>query len=443
MPQLFGQVERLELSATLWLLPLLPLVGALVNVLAKARARQRSSLTGLSNFHLAIALGTFAIALWHVTVLSGLPEGGRQLHWHGWPMARIGSVAFDFGLALDPLSAVLATVTTGIGLFLYLHLRRHLSNESLGHAFTCLHLGIASTLLFVLADGFVPMLFALPGLGICTLILARQNGSKASSSLSFLAQRVGEAGFLLGALLVLWGLGGRWLPDGMYQPDLLPRFMTVSSGDTKSEGEPSTASVTSQPASLTFTALPGAELHLNNAPFGSSPWIRRSIESGRHSIRIVTEKGQDDHEVNWFVTKPGSETAIVPLGPTLVFREIRDQLSLVDEEGRATLSDNLVGKRLFGIRLVTLACFFFLFPVIAKVAQLPLLSRRQHVTSAVTRKVALFHSALLLGASGYLLARLFFLYSRTDVTGELIAALLVLSSFAILTVSRAAGARSV
>lgn len=442
MPQLFGQVQRLELSATLWLLLIPPLVGAVVNVLAKARIKQIFAARKLRAFDLAVALLTFALALWHSAEVFGLPEGSRHLQWHGWAMARIGSVALDFGLALDPVAAPMLLLVTGGGLLVHFGIARRASkDEAPWHLPTCLHLGTFSMLLFLLGDGFVPMLFAFPGLGLSTWMLGRGGIDRASSAFSFLAQRLGETAFLLGALLLLWGLGGKWLSDGTYQPDLLPRFAAVSlhdvSPDTKVEADLSSASMSRKPATLSFTSLPGAELHLNNAPFARSPWVQKPVEEGRHSVRIATERGQDEHEVNWFVTKAGRETSIIGLGPTLVFREIRDQLSLHDDEGRAVIRDGFLGKRLFGIRLLTLACLLFCIPVLAHAAQLPRFVAGRRFPSTVTGRGRLFHALLLVGASGYLLARLWFLYSLTQVTGEFIAALLVLSTLVILTVWRA------
>lgn len=432
MPQLFGLVQRLEPSPTLWLLAFLPLLGALTNALAGfvPQLRHPNAVKRLRMTSLGAVLGTFALSIWHIAKLVPLPEAGRHLYWHGWQMVRIGSVSFDFGLALEQPSAVMALVITMVGLLVHLGVMSRKGNDtSTFRLFTCLHLAIASMLLLALADGFIPMLFGWQGIGLTCLLLAHsQSHSIGSGTRAFVFHRIGDFGLLAGMLVIFWGLGGRWLADGIYQPDLHPRFVAVSA-HAKTDSEPSSMAhaSTGHDATLTFTALPGAEVHLNNAPLGTSPLVRESIQAGRHSVRIAPGKAQEEHEVNWFLTPKGSDTTIAHLGPTLVFREIRDQLALHDENGRHLVLDALSSKRLFGMSIVTLACLFFCLPIVAQAGQLPLraLTRRSTETSLSTGP--LLHAGLLVAAVGVLVSRLWFLFSSTNVAGELIAGALVVS----------------
>lgn len=426
MPQYFGNVQRLELSSTLWLVLLPPLLGAVTAALVTIR-RGDTLKARLPLLSLLAALGSLALALWHVTTLLSLPGGGRHLYRHGWQMARIGSLSFDFGLALDPLSAAALLVTTAAGVTLHLALTRRAEVKGAeAHRFTSLHLGLFSALLFILGDGFVPMLFGLHGLGLSSLMVAGKSKTK-----SFIVHRLGEAGLMAGSLVLLWGLGGRWLPDGIYQPDLEPRFVAVTSGGEERGAELSPIEHAGDEASmLTFATLPGAELHLNHAPLGSSPLVRAPIEAARHSVRLVPGGTDDEYEVNWFLAKPGAEVAIAPIGPTLVFREIRDQLNLQDDEGRMHFYESLRHKRLFGISLIALVCALFCAPALAQAAQFRgFLSRRDAQGFSLS---GYFQAALALIASVYLLARLWFLFSLTNIAAEIIIALVVASAVLIL-----------
>lgn len=395
MPEISGIVQRLEPSPALGALLLVPLVGFLFFALIARKGSRNEGL--LRKLGLALSFGTLALVIWQSVSLYGLPDDGRHLYWHGWQMARAGSVHFDFALALDSLSAAASLVVT---LLLVL---ASLNATSTRH-FACIYLGAFSALLFVLANGFVPMLLGLQGMGLALFWMSGSLPSLATRA--FALQQLAVASLLAGALVLLWGLGGRWLADGIYQPDLQARFVALPTGG--SSEEPITTSP-GDPALLSFTAWPGALLHLDYAPFDSSPFVRRPIEPGRHSVRIESGPTEPWYEVNWFVTEAGKETTIAPIGPSFGFREIRDQLGFFDETARATLGDVLAGKKLFGLRLVILACLFFCVPIAAMLTQLVAFAR--HRESLPGYAIA----AAVLGTSAiYLLSRLWFLFALTQ-----------------------------
>ena len=67
---------------------------------------------------------------------------------------------------------------------------------------------------------------------------------------------------------------------------------------------------------------------------------------------------------------PGEDIAIVPVGPTLSFRELQDQLVLKDESGSVFLRKDLGEKKAWGgIGLVWLTCALFLLGAALKSAQ--------------------------------------------------------------------------
>lgn len=425
MPQLFGLVQHLERDNTLWLLLVLPLVGILASVLGRPNALRISGRSGVRAVGLAIALGAVGMALWNASKLASLPQGSRYLHWHGWQMAKGGSVSFDFDLALDPLSAALIVLLTLANAFVHLRVFSR-SNQASAHRFVTLsNLGLFSLLLLALADGFVPMLIGWQGIGVCAWLQTSLQSRKADqanvSGHIFLLNRVGDIALLVGAVVLLWGLGGKWLPDGVYQPDLHPRFVTVTDGASHPASDTLPASKSSGMAKLTFTAAPGTEVYLDNAPLGVSPIVKQSIEASRHSVRLVPEGAQDAHELNWFLTPPDTETTIVPIGPTLVFRQIRDQLSLHDEQGRHLLHDALRSKRLFGTDIVTLACLFFGLAIGAQVAALTVSLRLRGET------FSWLPPAMLTVAALYPMARLWFLFSLARTNVLLLATTIALS----------------
>src|SRR5262245_43925435 len=103
MSDYFGQVQHVELSTTLWLIPLLPFLGAATNAIF-GRAFQRSSFGKdfSKRFHIgsfgvsAVAIGamliSFSLVLANVIKLVTLEPGHRYLYNHAWQMVRIGSL---------------------------------------------------------------------------------------------------------------------------------------------------------------------------------------------------------------------------------------------------------------------------------------------------------------------------------------------------------------
>ena len=90
MPEFSGPVQHVELSSTLWLIPLLPLLGCVINAFLGRKLQAATALRGVSRrLHIGslgvsfVALGamfaSFALAVWHVARLAALPEGARFL----------------------------------------------------------------------------------------------------------------------------------------------------------------------------------------------------------------------------------------------------------------------------------------------------------------------------------------------------------------------------
>ena len=140
MPEFTGPVQQVELSSTLWLIPLLPLVGCVINALFGRKLQAATALRGVSRrLHIgsfgvsAVAVGAmlaaFALAVSHVARLAALPEGARYLYCHLWQMVRIGSVEFNFDFALDPLSSVMILIITGVGSLIHIYAAAYMATS--------------------------------------------------------------------------------------------------------------------------------------------------------------------------------------------------------------------------------------------------------------------------------------------------------------------------
>src|SRR5262249_46075841 len=184
------------------------------------------------------------LAVCDVGSVTALPVGERALYCHAWQMVRVGSVELNFDFALDPLSSVMILIITGVGSLIHIYAAAYMATEkAYWRFFTYLNLFVFSMLLLVLGDGFMVMFFGWEGVGLCSYLLIgfwSEDYKKASAGMkAFVTNRIGDWGFVVGLMLLFWGLGGSWLQGGFYQPDNLARLALVSaeSGEHAEGGE--------------------------------------------------------------------------------------------------------------------------------------------------------------------------------------------------------------
>src|SRR5450432_1507033 len=140
MPEFTGPVQHVELSSTLWLIPLLPLLGCVINAFF-GRMLQASTFGqgiakklhigsfGVSAVAIGAMLASFGLSIFHVAKVISLPPEGRYLYCHAWEMVRMGSVEFNFDFALDPLSSVMILIITGVGSLIHIYAAAYMATE--------------------------------------------------------------------------------------------------------------------------------------------------------------------------------------------------------------------------------------------------------------------------------------------------------------------------
>jgi NADH-quinone oxidoreductase subunit L len=254
MSEFSGQVTHLELSATpLWWIPLLPFLGAVINAVfgrrlqASTAGRDLSKRLHIGSFGVsAVAVGAmlvaFGLVVFNFVRLLGLEPGHRYLYSHAWQMVRVGSLDVNFSFAMDPLSALMTLIITGVGSLIHVYACSYMETEpAYWRFFTYLNLFVFSMLLLVLGDNFIVMFFGWEGVGLCSYLLIGfwyKDYKKASAGMkAFVVNRVGDWGVICGMSLLFWGLGGAWVEHGRYHPDYRARFVAVQA-EPYAEEEP-------------------------------------------------------------------------------------------------------------------------------------------------------------------------------------------------------------
>ncbi len=192
---------------TLWLVPLFPACGAfLIGMLGRRFSRR-----GVTTLCVGMPLAAFLWALGAVRELQHLP--GRQFEqvlfaWLPSLTAASHSMGADVGLLLDPLSAVLVLLVTGVGLLIHLYSVGYMAREGGYYRFFgCLNLFLFFMLTLVLANNLLLLFVGWEGVGMCSYLLIgfwfKKHTARTAAMKAFLLNRVGDAGFLLGVLLLL------------------------------------------------------------------------------------------------------------------------------------------------------------------------------------------------------------------------------------------------
>ncbi len=130
----------------------------------------------------------------------------------GWtvplfPWIATGGINVQAGLLLDELSALMALVVTGVGFLIHVYSIGYMAEEPhLGRYFAYLNLFVASMLLLVLANNLVVLFVGWELVGLCSYLLIgfwfERDRAAAAARKAFVVNRIGDAGFLLGILLL-------------------------------------------------------------------------------------------------------------------------------------------------------------------------------------------------------------------------------------------------
>ena len=159
----------------------------------------------------AFALG-FACALF---ALSGFFDGSGRAAFETEMVTwfRAGSFSVDYSLRVDPISAVMLAVVTGIGTLIAVFSASYMSHDAgFARYFALMALFVFAMLLLVLAPNFLLMVAGWEGVGVCSYLLVGYYYAKPSAAQAarkaFLVTRLGDVGMILG-IMYLWQLGGR------------------------------------------------------------------------------------------------------------------------------------------------------------------------------------------------------------------------------------------
>jgi len=198
-------------------IPLLPLLGAAINGLVGAPLQRRFGKGVVTAIACLPVAAAFVLACRAFVDLVALPAAERLLLDRVWTWIEVGTLRVDAAFAVDPLSAVMALVVTGVGGLIHVYSAGYMRDEpSYWRYFALLNLFMAMMLILVLADNLLLLFVGWEGVGLCSYALigfwyANHDNATAGSK-AFLVNRIGDFGFALGMFLLFWTMSAAGHP---------------------------------------------------------------------------------------------------------------------------------------------------------------------------------------------------------------------------------------
>ncbi|HWZ33856.1 MAG TPA: NADH-quinone oxidoreductase subunit L, partial [Bryobacteraceae bacterium] len=207
----------------IWLIPLFPAFGA-VMMFFFGRRLQKATVDAVS---VGVVVLAFLFACLTVIEYTHFAHGtGRPFEkivytWLGSGdghlnfMKRDGTPASfnaDAGFLLDPLSSIWLLFVTGVGMLIHIYSTGYMAHESGYYRFFgYMNLFMFSMLTLILANNYMLLFVGWEGVGLCSYLLIgfyfHRHSASTAANKAFIVNRIGDAGFILGALTLSWYLG--------------------------------------------------------------------------------------------------------------------------------------------------------------------------------------------------------------------------------------------
>ena len=187
----------------------LPLLGAIVNGVLGAKIQKRLGKGAITILACAPVVVAFILAVHAFFVLKGLDPEKRFLIDNLYRWIDLGSLQVDMAFLIDPLSAVMILVVTGIGGLIHIYATGYMHEDNaFWRFFAYLNLFTAAMLTLVLGDSLLLLFVGWEGVGLCSYALigfwyTDHNNARAGNK-AFIVNRVGDFGFVLGMFLLFW-----------------------------------------------------------------------------------------------------------------------------------------------------------------------------------------------------------------------------------------------
>ncbi|MGB3007232.1 MAG: NADH-quinone oxidoreductase subunit L [Chitinophagaceae bacterium] len=189
-----------------YLIPLLPLVGFLINGLG----RKHLSKSMISVIGSGVVLASFLLSCWVFMQV----RGGNTHVAHYFDFISVGDLKIPFAFQVDQLSTLFLLIVTGVGFLIHVYSASYMREEKtehFGRYFSFLNLFIFSMLLLVMGANYVIMFIGWEGVGLCSYLLIgfwfKNNNFNKAANKAFIMNRIGDLAFLIAIFWIIAKVG--------------------------------------------------------------------------------------------------------------------------------------------------------------------------------------------------------------------------------------------
>ena len=353
------------LESKLFLIPLFPFVGFLLNgLLGRFFSKTFAGFVGT-----VAALSAFVVSFMCVAHVHDTENGRAALHAAYGKWLVTSDFSCSFGLYIDKLSSVMILIVTGIGTLIHLYSMGYMAHDrSVSRFFAYLNLFLFAMILLVLGDNLLMTFVGWEGVGLCSYLLIgfwyEESKNAAAGMKAFVVNRIGDLGFLMGIFT------------------LIAVFGTVNYV---------TAPVRSAEGNIT------PQTHLDAA-------TKKVLVPEHPGLLDYTEalRLQYMHDEKSELPEKAELPVFVKAGSTAAAGTVSIPLSIPPGLGK-----NLAG-------LITLACLCLFVGATGKSAQIPLFVWLPDAMAGPTPVSALIHAATMVTAGIYMVCRLHSLFAFSE-----------------------------
>ena len=193
------------MAKLIWIVPLFPLLGAIVNGLWGRRYIRDKA-------HIPAIVSTALSLFFALLVIGDIVADPRatQVILFDWMVA--GPLSVQMGFLADPLSAMMLLVVTGVGFLIHIYSIGYMHGDpGYYRFFAYLNLFMFFMLVLITGNNYLVMFVGWEGVGLSSYLLIgfwfeRKSAADAGKK-AFVVNRVGDAGFLLGVFLIYTTFG--------------------------------------------------------------------------------------------------------------------------------------------------------------------------------------------------------------------------------------------
>ena len=191
-----------------WLIPLFPLIGFLLNGFLGRRLGDKA--VGIIGS--GVILLSFAVSGYLLLNYLGLHQIGAEFHTTLFNWISVADLQLSVSFQIDSLSLMMAVMITGVAFLIHVYSIGYMrGDEGFARFFAYMNLFSFMMLVLVLSDNYILMFLGWEGVGLCSYLLIgfwyEDDENASAGKKAFIVNRIGDFGFLLGALLLFITFG--------------------------------------------------------------------------------------------------------------------------------------------------------------------------------------------------------------------------------------------